>query len=100
MKAQDYVKPAKGGCVLSVDVSPGADRTEIMGINPWRGSIQIRVAAQPKEGEANDALVRFLSSRLRIPPTSITIVRGVKSSHKTILVPLEAEKVMQLLEGK
>lgn len=84
--------------MLSVDVSPGADRTEIMGVNTWRGAIQIRVAAQPKEGEANDALVRFLSSKLGIPTKSLTIVRGAKSSRKIVHVGLEAGRTRELLE--
>ena len=97
MASQEYVKPAKEGCLLSVDASPEADRTEIVGINPWRGTIQIRIAAEPSEGAANEELVRFLASKLGIPTTSITIKRGAKSTRKTIHIMLNASTVKELL---
>ncbi|OGS44012.1 MAG: YggU family protein [Euryarchaeota archaeon RBG_13_57_23] len=97
MKPQDYLRPAKDGCILSVDASPGADRTEIAGINPWRGTIQIRIAAEPREGAANEELVKFLATKLGVPTTSIAIVRGARSSRKTVHVKLDAEKVKDLM---
>ena len=97
MPPQDYAKPVKDGCLLSVDASPGADRTEFMGVNPWRGAIQIRIAAEPREGAANEELVKFLAAKLGIPPTSIAIVRGARSSRKTVHVKLAAAKVKDLM---
>lgn len=71
--------------------------SEITGINPWRKALQVRVGAQPKEGEANEELIRFLAERLRVPKRSIVIVRGERSSTKLVEVSLEVDEVRRRL---
>jgi uncharacterized protein YggU (UPF0235/DUF167 family) len=46
----------------------------------------VRVAAPPVEGRANDALCRLVAKRLRIPRSSVTIVRGHRSRDKVIAI--------------
>ncbi|USN55514.1 MAG: DUF167 domain-containing protein [Candidatus Peribacteria bacterium] len=48
-----------------------------------------RVAAPPKEGEANKALILFLSDLLAIPKSTISITRGIKSRHKVVTIDRE-----------
>ena len=98
MTSKDYVKQVKDGCLLSIDASPGADRTEIVGVNPWRGAVQIRIAAEPREGAANEELVKFLAAKLGIPTTAVALVRGARSSRKTIHIKLSAAKIKHLME--
>jgi uncharacterized protein len=42
------------------------------------------VAAPVVEGRANEALCRLLANRLRVPRSSVAIVRGHRSRHKVI----------------
>ena len=54
--------------LLRVRVQPRAPRSEIVG---WRadGTLSVRVAAPPVEGQANAALTTLLSRALRVPPS-------------------------------
>jgi uncharacterized protein (TIGR00251 family) len=99
MKRREYLKASSSGCSINVDASPGATKTEIVGVNRWRGALQIRIAAPPKDGAANDELVRFLAERLSVPKSSVTIVKGERSSLKVVTVPLALEKVESILGG-
>jgi uncharacterized protein (TIGR00251 family) len=74
--------------------------TEIEGVDRWRNALRVRVAAQPREGAANDELLRFLSERLSVPRSSVRIVRGERASLKTVSVPLPADRVDMLLRGR
>ena len=98
MASTDYVKPTADGCLLFIDASPGASKTEIVGINKWRGAVHVKISAVAKEGAANEELLRFLSSKLGVPARSLSITRGARSSRKTVHVMLDARKVRELME--
>ncbi|HJX04741.1 MAG TPA: DUF167 domain-containing protein [Thermoplasmata archaeon] len=99
MKSESYARGHGEFCTITVDASPGASRTEIVGTNPWRKALQVRIAAQAKDGEANAELVRFLAERLSVPASSVRILRGERSSLKIIQLPLPAERAQRLLRG-
>ena len=100
MEASSYLKSRGTECSVTVAVSPGAARTEIEGIDRWRNALRVRVAAERREGAANEELLRFLSEKLSIPKSSVRILRGEKSSLKTIGIPLPAETVGKILRGE
>ncbi len=59
----------------------------------------VKVTAAPHDGEANDAIVRFLAEVFKIPKSQISIVGGATSSFKRISIPDEySEKVKKVLE--
>ena len=78
------IEPLENGSRFTVRVQPRASRTEIVG--PYADGIKIRLAAPPVEGAANAALVAFLSRALRIPKSSVRIVRGDRSRTKLVEV--------------
>ncbi|OJX12797.1 MAG: hypothetical protein BGO77_07930 [Caedibacter sp. 37-49] len=47
--------------------------------------LKISVRAVPENGQANDALIRFMASEFCVPKTHITIVKGETSRFKTLL---------------
>lgn len=59
--------------------------------------MQIRIAAAAKDGEANRELVRFLAERLQVQGRSVRIVRGERSTIKTVFVPMSVERVVAIL---
>jgi uncharacterized protein (TIGR00251 family) len=79
---------------LAVKVYPGAGCNRIAGYN--QGVLQIKIKAPPVEGKANTELIKYLSSRLKVPKSDISIVRGLTSQTKLVhvenLVPEEALK--------
>jgi uncharacterized protein (TIGR00251 family) len=69
---------------ISVTVSPGAARTELVGKHGdgWRA----RVAAAPERGRANEALVRLLAEVLGVPRSSVHVVGGRGARSKVVEV--------------
>lgn len=72
------------GVAFAVRVVPRASRDKIAGIHD--GAVRIRLTAPPVEGAANEALVRFLSSVLRVPKGDIEIVSGQTARQKMVSV--------------
>ncbi len=67
-----------------VRVVPRASRDKIAGIHD--GAVRIRLTAPPVEGAANEALVAFLSSALRVPKRDIETVSGQTARNKVVSV--------------
>ena len=83
---------------LRVRVSAGAGRSEIVGRHGdgWKA----RVAAAPERGRANEALLRLLAERLRLPAESVSLVFGHASRDKVVeLRGLGAAEAARRLEG-
>ncbi|ABS76554.1 YggU family protein [Coxiella burnetii] len=84
--------------ILTVYIQPGAKQTQISGKHGEH--IKIRLQAPPTEGKANKALIDFLAQRLKLNPSSITIIRGEKARLKTIAIEssgLKEEALLKLL---
>jgi uncharacterized protein len=67
---------------VSVTVSPGAARSELVGRHGdgWRA----RVAAPPERGRANDALCSLLARLLQVPRGSVRVVGGQTGRRKVV----------------
>ena len=77
---------------LSVTVSPGAVRSELVGRHGdgWKA----RVAAPPERGRANEALVELLAEALGVPRSAVRVVGGHSAKAKVVEVDdLTAEDV-------
>lgn len=46
--------------------------------------ITVKIKAAPQKGEANNYLVKYLSSIFHISKTNIQVIKGLTSNHKTI----------------
>jgi uncharacterized protein (TIGR00251 family) len=76
---------ANGKCVIEVIVKSDANKAEIKEVlenNVWK----IDVAAPPINGQANRALIIFLSSLLVIHRNQLKIIRGTASKHKLVMI--------------
>ena len=69
---------------IHVVARPGASRRRIVSIDP-RGVV-IALNSPPEKGRANDELIDFLARIASVPRSTITIVRGDTSRHKTIRI--------------
>lgn len=67
---------------ITVTVSPGAARTELIGRHGegWKA----RIAAPPERGRANAELVRLLTTELGVPRERVRVVAGLTSRRKVI----------------
>jgi len=78
-------------------VRPNARRSEVMSYA--EGVLEVRVAAPPVKGRANQALIELLSDILEVPRSSIAIGKGLTSRNKTITVTgLGQDQAVALLE--
>jgi uncharacterized protein (TIGR00251 family) len=73
-----------GSVVFAVRVTPRASRDAIEG--EYQGALKVRLTAPPVEDRANDALRRFLATRLNVPVSAVRIVGGEKSRNKRAAV--------------
>lgn len=83
---------------LRIRVSPGARRSELVGRQgeAWK----VRVAAPAERGRANDAVLKLLAERLRVPVAELRLVGGGSGRDKFVeLRGLGAEEAAQRLEG-
>nr|MBA3718374.1 DUF167 domain-containing protein [Actinomycetota bacterium] len=70
------------GTRIRVKVTPGAERTELVGRHgeAWR----IRVASAPERGRANDAALRLLAETLSLPRRNLSVVAGHTGREKLV----------------
>lgn len=80
----DWIEQRDDAVRIRIRVQPRASRTEVVGEHD--GALRIRVAAPPVDGEANEALTRFLARRLNVARSRIRLVKGVGSRTKLIEV--------------
>jgi uncharacterized protein (TIGR00251 family) len=69
---------------LAVKVTPNTGRNEVTGFK--EDVLQVRIAAPPEKGKANKELVDFLSDKLGVKKSSITITRGLTSRNKVLAI--------------
>jgi uncharacterized protein (TIGR00251 family) len=65
-------------------VKPRAGRNQVIGLR--EGALHVSLTAPPVEGQANEALVRFLAQVLAVRPRQVDIVSGQHSRHKIIRI--------------
>lgn len=83
-----WCAPHPQGCLLHITVKPNAKATAVTGALAQEGatSLAIRLAAKPIDGEANTALLTFLSRTLNLPKSRLILHKGQTGRHKQVLV--------------
>jgi uncharacterized protein (TIGR00251 family) len=73
------------GAALAVRITPRSSRNEVSDVLE-DGTVKIRLTAPPVEGQANEALVRFLGEILDLAPSRIEIVAGQTGRDKLVTI--------------
>lgn len=79
-----FIEYTPKGLFIRIRLAPRSSKDFIDGVQG--GSLKVRLTAPPVEGEANRALIEFLSSLLKIKKSSIEINSGLKSRDKRVRV--------------
>ena len=67
---------------IAAKVTAGSSNSAI---GSWREQcLRVRISAAPERGKANAALIALLAKSLGLSKSSIRIVRGEHSAHKTL----------------
>ncbi len=91
-----WIKNHPKGTLLQLYIQPGASVSELSGIHGER--LKVKIKAPPRDGEANEELIRFMSEILKISKAGVFLIRGESSRQKDLLVELSLEKVTILLQ--
>ncbi|KAL7790312.1 hypothetical protein V8C37DRAFT_184282 [Trichoderma ceciliae] len=97
-------KAPQGILQLRLHVKPGASKNR-EGIRIVTDDmIELCVAAQAQDGEANQAVIELLSEALDIPKSKLSLAQGARSRDKTVVVreikgdgPTYANTILELL---
>jgi uncharacterized protein (TIGR00251 family) len=71
-----------GSVTFDVRAKPDAKRSAVMGVR--EGALDVKVAAHPVDGAANEELVVVLASALGVPRRNVQLVRGASSRAKRV----------------
>ncbi|KAK3376624.1 hypothetical protein B0T24DRAFT_223391 [Lasiosphaeria ovina] len=77
-------KSPRATVYIQCNVKPGASKNREGVTAVGDDAVDICVAAQAREGEANKAVVKVLSEALNVPKSDLQITQGLKSRNKTI----------------
>jgi hypothetical protein len=80
--SRDWCTAASKGFRITVQITPNAKKSEVIGV--LDDALKIRLQAQPIEGKANEALVRFLADVLDLPKSAVSITHGHTNKRKII----------------
>jgi uncharacterized protein YggU (UPF0235/DUF167 family) len=82
--------------IIGIRVTP---RSAKPGVGEWKSDpggrlyLEVRVAAAPADGAANDQVIKLLAKALGLPKSKLAIVSGQTARVKRIEVPLAERNV-------
>lgn len=80
--SRDWCSAVPGGVRLAVQITANAKKTEVLGV--LDDALKVKLHAQPIEGKANEALIRYLADRLDVPKSAITLTHGHTNKRKLL----------------
>lgn len=83
-KALPFIEETPKGVFIRIRLQPRSSRCAVEGVQ--ENSLKIKLTAPPVEGEANRALIEFLSDLLGIRKSALSIDTGTKSREKRVKV--------------
>lgn len=69
---------------IRVEVKPNSKRTAVEVVEDH---LVVRVKEPPKEGKANEAVLRAIAEHFGVPKRDVRLVSGEAARHKVIEVP-------------
>lgn len=92
-----FLRETQDGVYLAVKLQPRASRNGIQGLHG--NELKIALTAPPVDSAANAALVKFIAESLSVSRSTVQLVRGQTSRHKTLFIAgLRADAAARLLD--
>ena len=93
------IEPHEQGTLIQIHVKPKAKKQSIS-CSPEDAECVISVKSAPIQNRANQELLKFIAKRLGISSNQVSIIRGHKTSKKTVLIegvsPVEVKEALEL----
>jgi len=87
------------GCTFDIKLKPKAKRDSVK--LSAQNTLEVAVTSAPIENKANDHLIRLLADTLRVPKSSIQIIRGGHSKNKAVSIDaMDCDEVIGKLSIK
>lgn len=85
---------------LKIKVIPRSSRNEIVGFMD-DGTLKLKLTAPPVDGQANQAVRKYLSDLFKVPVGNIDIISGKTSHNKLILITgINTETAIQIIQNQ
>jgi uncharacterized protein (TIGR00251 family) len=86
-----WAKPAADGrrLTLTLHVQPGAAKNGPAGRHG--DALKLRISAPAADNKANEALIDYLRSALRLPRAAVRIAQGAHSRRKTVEIDAQPD---------
>jgi uncharacterized protein (TIGR00251 family) len=91
----------RDGATLAVRVTLKAVRDRVIGLSDAASggvALKLAVHAPPRDGEANDALIRLLASHFGLRRGDLRVASGAGSRHKLVHIVGDPAKIGSRLE--
>lgn len=79
-----WCSAVSGGVRIAVQITPNAKKTEVVGLHD--DALKLKLQAQPIEGKANEALIKYLAGALGVPKSAVSITHGHTNKRKLVQV--------------
>lgn len=90
----------KNGCLIRFWIQPNASKCEVIGPHGDSGRLKVKIAAPPVDGAANEELVHFLKTKLKLPKAQIEVIRGQTSRQKDVFCQgLTSDQIISALKN-
>ena len=83
MSSHPSIEVKREEVFITIKAHPNSSKKEIK-LSDF--DVDVYVNEPPDKGKANKAIIKLLSKTLDLPSSSISIVKGIKSQKKTILL--------------
>jgi uncharacterized protein (TIGR00251 family) len=70
--------------LLRLVIQPKASRDALVGLHG--DELKVAITAPPVDGQANQALIKFLAKQCKVAKNQISIVKGELGRHKQVMI--------------
>jgi hypothetical protein len=82
---------------IEVKVIAGARKQEIKLEGP---RLKVKLLSKPLKGRANEELIGYLAETFMVKRRDVTIVAGEKDTRKVVSIPVEEDRIKNILEAR
>jgi len=94
MDLKEVTRQTPDGTEIDLHVATGSSEAGIGEVDPWRRRLTVKVRSQPRDGLANQEVCELLRAAIGV---DVRLLRGANSRSKTVLVPLDRDRLLTRL---
>jgi len=80
----EVVSKTAKGVEINICVLPRSSISAIVGV--YNSQLKVKLTKPPVDGKANAECCRVIAKALRVPKTSVRVIRGITARNKVIII--------------